>query len=252
MFRANRSCDAWFKHYSIIETQIEKLYHFFLMRYIVWMIPLLLFFAEARAQETLAQEISYTYLDKLVEIAKQNYPQVKMYDSRIEIGNMGVKKARLSYFDIISLSYLYNPNQTTSGINPNFLQGYQFGFFLNIGSILQKPTVVKQAKAEVKVNEFEKQTFELNLVADVKKRYFTYIQHLTILRIKSEALLDVESALRDARHKFERGETNIQNYNTALLMHSTQLQTKIASEADVYIAKSSLEELLGQKLEDIK
>jgi outer membrane protein TolC len=222
------------------------------MRYIALMIPLFLLFRPAQAQEMLAQEISYDYLDKLVEVAKKNYPQVKMYDSRIEIGNLGVKKARLSYFDIISLSYLYNPNQTTSGINPNFLQGYQFGFFVNIGSILQKPTVVKQARAEVKVTEFEKQTFELNLVADVKKRYFTYIQHLTILRIKSEALLDIESALKDARYKFEKGETTIQNYNTALLMYSTQQQTRITSEADVYIAKSSLEELLGQKLEDIK
>lgn len=200
----------------------------------------------------MAQEISQEYLNKLVEIAKKNYPQGKVYDTRIDIGNMGVKKAKLSYFDIVSLSYLYNPNQTTSGINPNFLQGYQFGFFVNIGSLLQKPTVVKQAKAEVKVSEFEKQTFELNLEADVKKRYYTYIQHLTILRIKSEALLDIESALKDTRYKFEKGEVTIQNYNTALLMYSTQQQTKITSEADLYIAKSSLEELLGQKLEDTK
>ncbi len=222
------------------------------MKFIFYTITLLLCTGHVKAQETLAQEISEGFLNKLIETAKKNYPQVKVYDSRIEIGNMGVKKARLSYFDIISLSYLYNPNKTTSGINPNFLQGYQFGFFVNIGSLLQKPTVVKQAKAEVKVSEFEKQTFELNLEADVKKRYYTYIQHQTILRIKAEALLDIESALKDARYKFEKGETTIQNYNTALLMYSTQLQTKITSEADFYIAKSSLEELLGQKLEDLK
>lgn len=213
---------------------------------------LLVFAGSAQAQETLAQEISYEYLDKLVSLAKKNYPQGKMHESRIEIGNLGVKKAKLSYFDIISLSYLYNPNQTTSGINPNFLQGYQFGFFVNIGSLLQKPTVVKQARTEVKVSEYEKEAFELGLEADVKKRYFTYVQHLAILRIKSEAMLDIESALKDTRYKFEKGETTIQNYNTALLMYSTQLQTKITSEADVYIAKSSLEELLGQKLEDTK
>ncbi|REA57066.1 hypothetical protein DSL64_24960 [Dyadobacter luteus] len=222
------------------------------MKYIGLLIIILASFGEIRAQETLAQEISYEYLDKLVAIAKKNYPQIKSYDSRIEMGNLGVRRTKLSYFDIISLSYLYNPNQTTSGINPNFLQGYQFGFFVNIGSILQKPTQVKQAKAEVKVTEFEKQTYERSLEADVRKRYFTLIQHQTILRLKSEALLDVESALKDARYRFEKGETTVQNYNTALLMYSTQLQTKITSEADVYIAKSSLEELLGQKLEEIK
>ncbi|HEV7381268.1 MAG TPA: TolC family protein [Dyadobacter sp.] len=222
------------------------------MKYIGLLVIILASFGKVNAQETLAQEISYEYLDKLVAIAKKNYPQIKSYDSRIEMGNLNVRRTKLSYFDIISLSYLYNPNQTTSGINPNFLQGYQFGFFVNIGSILQKPTQVQQAKAEVKITEFEKQTYERSLEADVRKRYFTLIQHQTILRLKSEALLDVESALKDARYRFEKGETTVQNYNTALLMYSTQLQTKITSEADVYIAKSSLEELLGQKLEDTK
>lgn len=222
------------------------------MRYIYLLVTLFLFFGKAQAQQTLAQEISYAYLDKLVDVAKKNFPRGKMYDARIEMGNMAVKKARLSYFDILSFSYLYSPNQAVNVTTPVLLQGYQFGFFINIGSIIQKPTIIKQARAEAQVSVYEKETYELGLEADVKKRYITYIQHLTILRIKSEALLDIESALKDTRYKFEKGELPLQNYNTALLMYSTQQQTKITSEADVYIAKSSLEELLGQKLEDIK
>jgi len=192
------------------------------------------------------------FLEKLVETAKVNYPRMKMYDSRIEMGNMGVKKAKLSYFDILSFSYLYSPNQTAATINPGLLQGYQFGFFINIGSIIQKPTVIKQARAEVKVTQLEKDEFELNLEADVKKRYFTYIQSVMLLRIKSDGLLDIESLLKETRYKFEKGEATLQNYNNALLAYSNQLQTKISTEAEVYIAKSNLEELLGQKLETIK
>ena len=221
------------------------------MRYVFLLVSFLLLSCYAQAQESLAQEISLPFLDKLVETAKANYPRMKMYDARIDMGNMGVKKARLSYFDILSFSYLYSPNQTVAA-NPTLLQGYQFGFFINIGSIIQKPTVIKQARAEVKVTQMEKDEFELNLEADVKKRYFTYMQSVTILRIKSDGLLDIESLLKETRYKFEKGEATLQNYNNALLAYSNQLQTKISTEAEVYIAKSNLEELLGQKLETIK
>jgi len=222
------------------------------MKYVVFLVPLLLFLNTAKAQESLAQDISMPYLDKLIEVAKANYPRMKMYDSRIEMGEMGVKKAKLSYFDILSFSYLYSPTQSAATINPGLLQGYQFGFFVNIGSLVQKPTVIKQAKAEVDVTRFEKQAFELNLEADIKKRYFTYMQNMVLLRIKADGLLDIESLLKETRYKFEKGETTLQNYNNALLMYSNQLQTKISTEAELYISKSNLEELVGQKLENIK
>jgi outer membrane protein TolC len=222
------------------------------MRYVYFLIPILFFYNSARAQESLAQEISLPYLEKLIEVAKANYPRMKMYDSRIDMGIMGVKKAKLSYFDILSFSYLYSPTQSAATINPGLLQGYQFGFFVNIGSLVQKPTLIKQAKAEVQVTRYEKEAFELNLEADIKKRYFTYIQNKALLRIKSDGLLDIESLLKETRYKFEKGEATLQNYNNALLMYSTQLQTKISTEAELYISKSNLEELVGQKLENIK
>lgn len=223
------------------------------MRYVYLLLLSFLFFQKAEAQETLAKDISYDYLDKLIDIAKKNYPRMKAYDARIEAGNLGIKKAKLSYFDIFSAGYLYSPNNNnnTAGAS-SFLGGYQLGFFANVGALLQKPSVIKQARAEVKVAEYDKQAFELNLEADVKKRYFTYVQTLALLRIKSDALLDIESLLKETRHKFEKGETTLQNYNNVLLMYSNQLQTLVSSEAEIYIAKGNLEELVGQKLENIK
>jgi outer membrane protein TolC len=175
-----------------------------------------------------------------------------MYETRVNVAENGIKKAKLSYFDIFSLSYLYSPNNNTATISPSFLSGYQFGFFANIGSILQKPNLIKQAKGEYTAAQFDKQAYDLNMEAEVKKRYFTYIQKVVSLRIRSGSLLDVESMLVNVKHRFEKGEESLENYNKMLVMQSDHLQNIINAESEMLIAKSSLEELLGQKLETIK
>ncbi|WP_229252729.1 TolC family protein [Dyadobacter helix] len=219
-------------------------------------IILLLFFLSlsivSHAQESLHTEVSYEYLDKLLAVAQKNYPKARMYSARVEMGNFGIKRAKLSYFEVLSFSYVYSPSQYANAINPNFLNGYQFGFFFNIGSLLQKPSMIKQAKMEQQALQYEKEAYDLNLEADVKKRYFTYVQSLVLLRIRANALLDGEAALSSIRHKFEKGETTFENYNNVLNMVTGQQQVKITAETDVLIAKSSLEELLGEKLENIK
>lgn len=222
------------------------------MKRVFFLLTFLFFAAGVQAQETMAKEISPEFLEKLITTAKTNYPKMKTLDARINVSRYGVKRARLSYFEIISMSYIYSPRNTAAAINPNFLNGYQFGFFFNIGSLLQKPAGVKQAKGELEVVQGEKETFELNLIAEVEKRYYLYIQRTVFVRLASQALLDVESMLKEVRYKFEKGEETLDNYNKVLLMVNTQTQSKILAETEVLIAKSSLEEMVGQKLETIK
>jgi outer membrane protein TolC len=132
------------------------------------------------------------------------------------------------------------------------LSGYQLGFFVNIGAILQKPTMIKQAKGELAIAQFDKESFDLNMEAEVKKRYFTYIQKRAVFRVRSTAVLDIESMVSNIKHRFEMGQESIEKYNQMLVMQTDHSQNLLNAESDVLIAKSSLEELLGQKLEDIK
>ncbi|WP_229216146.1 TolC family protein [Dyadobacter frigoris] len=223
------------------------------MKYAVFLFFFFLIIQKTHAQESLSKDISYEYLDKLIAICKSNYPKNKIFDTRISMAEYGIKKAKLSYFDIFSAGYLYSPNSSkgTAGA-ASFLGGYQLGFFANVGSLLQKPSVIKQAKGELATAEFEKLTNDLNVEAEVKKRYFTYVQKKSVLRLRNSALLDIESMLVNVKHRFEKGEETLKNYNEVLIMLSSQSQNIIIAESEVLIAKSSLEELLGQKLEDIK
>lgn len=215
---------------------------------------LLFFFVThaATAQESLSKEVDYAYLDKLIAVCKANYPRIKMYDAHISVAETGLKKAKLSYFDIFNFSYLYSPQNNTAPVSASFPFTYQFGFFVNIGAILQKPATVKQAKAELASAEYDKQAFDLNIEAEVKKRYFTYVQKKAVYRVRSNAALDVESMMTSIKHRFEMGQETLEKYNQVLVMQTDHAQNLLNTESEVLIAKSALEELLGQKLEDIK
>ncbi len=222
------------------------------MRYAVFLVPLFFMMHTAKAQESLSKDISYEYLDKLIAVCKANYPRIKMYEAKLGVAENAIKKAKLSYFDILNFSYLYSPNNNTATISPSVLSGYQFGFFVNIGGLLQKPSQIKQAKGELAAAQFDKEAFDLNMEAEVKKRYFTYIQKKAAYRVRSTSILDVESMLSNVKHRFEMGQETLERYNQMLVMQTDHLQSLLTSESEVLIAKSSLEEILGQKLEDIK
>jgi outer membrane protein TolC len=222
------------------------------MKYAVFLIPLFLIIHTAKAQESLSNDVSYEYLEKLIAISKANYPKTKMYQARVGVAEYGIKKAKLSYFDIFNFSYLYSPDNNTATISPTVLSGYQLGFFVNIGAILQKPSLIKQAKGELAVAQYDKESFELNMEAEIKKRYYTYIQKKAVFRVRSTSVLDIESMVSNIKHRFEMGQETLEKYNQVLVMQTDHLQNLLNSESEVLIAKSSLEELLGQKLEDIK
>lgn len=196
-------------------------------------------------------EVSEEYVQKLIEVARVNYPKGKIYDAKIEGANQNIKGMKLSYLDVLSFSYLFNPRNSLS-ISPIAQTSYQFGFFASIGALAQKPSQIKRSRSELKAVEYEKQVFDLNLEAEVRQRYYTYVQKKVLLRIMGESLLDLESMLKLCRHRFEKGEETLDNYNKALLAYSNQKTASVMTESEIWITKSALEEMLGQKLENIK
>ena len=57
---------------------------------------------------------------------------------------------------------------------------------------------------------------------------------------------------KESKYKFEKGEETFDMYNSTNLNYSNSVQSKMESEVAYLIAKSSLEEIIGVKLEDIK
>lgn len=212
----------------------------------------LLFFCVNAQRESMLPDVKADLLLKLIDTAKANYPKMKVFENKLKVADIMIKKERLGYFDIFTFSFLYSPNNTTTLVNPSFLNGYQVGLYINVGRLLQVPKSIKQAKEQYAIAKYDKQEYMLNLEAEVKTRYYTYLQQLATLRMYATTLTDAESSAKQIRYRFEKGEAKFEEYNGSLILYGQQAQLKIQTEGTMLIAKAKLEELIGKKIEDVK
>lgn len=206
-----------------------------------------------QAQESILPRTSNDYVERLVAVAKKNYPEVTARQYQTAIAKNNITKTNVGWLDAFSVSYYYRPTQGAVDIvNPNIFNGYQLGFSLNLGAILQKPFATKEAKAQYKVAQLEERQYNLTITALVKARYFAYLEQLGNLKLRTRAYTDAEALVKLLRNKFEKNEVTFDDYQRALIQSTEQNQQIIHAESGVFTTKSALEELLGEKLENIR
>lgn len=216
---------------------------------------LLTFFAfHAFAQESIIPDVKYADLEKYIALAKQNAPKRKILAAQSESIKTGIPVATLSYLDLFNGSYIYRPQGKVAldPINPYSVNGFQLGVSLNLGNFLAKPFNIKKAKADYRVAQLQEQDFEATLTTEVKARYYDYIQSVAELKIATQAAQDNKGVAESQRYKFEKGQVTLDVYNqsrTLLTQSSTQ---RITAEVAFLKAKDQLEELIGEKLTDVK
>ncbi len=207
------------------------------------------------AQESIIGDLSSSYIAKLIDTAKANYPKVKSYQNRINIADNTIAKTKTALLNAVTLSYIYQPGQiTVDPVNPStsYFKGLQAGLFLNLGTIIAQPYQMRQAKQELLIAHHEQDEYLINLATEVKKRYYVYIQRVAELKLQLNALQDAENSYKDIKYKFEKGEETFENFNKSQSDLSNRKVVKIQAEANVFLSKADVEELLGTKLENIK
>jgi outer membrane protein TolC len=197
-------------------------------------------------------EVSNSYLNKLIDIAKNNYVVVKMNQKKIDLANINIQKANVSWFDIFSITLNYSPTGGSTSLNQPTLSGFQIGLYINIGNLLQKPYLVKTSKEELEMAKLGKQEAINILEGEVKARYIKFVQTSVLLRVESKIAIEAESVVKEARYKFEKGEVTFETFTRALIYESDGRKKVIDAEANLLIAKASLETIVGKKLSDIK
>ena len=211
----------------------------------------LLFAVGAEAQESIYSEISYPFLQKLIDAARTNYPKMKGYDVRLLMAQDNITKAKRTWYDMLAFSLAYSPTNTAT-LAGLVLTGYQVSLSINLASLLQKPYNIRQTKNELTLVKLDKEEYYINLEAEVKARYYKYIQQLTLLKLQSRTTIDIEANFKQIKYKFEKAEESFENYNKAMIGLTEQKQNIIASEGSLLVAKSALEAIICKKLEDIK
>jgi outer membrane protein TolC len=205
-----------------------------------------------RAQESLIPDISYPYLEKLIATAKKNYPEIKLRQAQVNLAKAAYHQANVSWLDAFTASYIYSPKSSLNLIQPTIFNGYQLSISINLGQFLAKPFASRGAKESVRIAEFQQQEYNLSIEANVKRLYFQYLAAQAELRLRSGAIVDGETAVKQLKYSFQKGETTFQIYNEALTSLYQQGGFKVQAELATLTAKTNLEEVLGVKLEEVK
>ena len=214
-------------------------------------------FKEVNAQESVLSEVSYLYLEKLIAAAKENYPRLKVYNSQISAAKNDLSGVKASWLEPFSFQYVTRSNDqpNTSPVNittADILTGYQFGVSINPGSLLQKPSQVKKAREQVRIAQLNQEEYNLTIEAEVKRRYFLYLQYKASLLPATNSYLDAENSFKALKLKYQRSEITFEEYNNASSAFSQAAQAKIQAEVNLLTAKSNLEEFTVKRLEEIK
>ena len=223
------------------------------MRIAIIMLMVLGMASKAISQESIMTEIKLEKLDRLVELAMENYPQKKIMDSRESLAKSTLDGTKMSYFDVVNASYYYRPENGTTidAANPYVVNGWQFGITINPGSLFQKPFQVKQAKRAYEISKLESDDYRLQLTNEVKSRYYDYLLSLSELNAQTQAVQDAEALFEDTRLKYERNEVEREEY---LSVRESYYEANSGfREAEVSFLKTRdfLEQLIGVKISEL-
>jgi outer membrane protein TolC len=225
-------------------------------KFLFVLVVFVMLYKSSWAQQSILPNISEAYIARLVARAEANYPQVKSNQNKIDIAQSNIGKNRISYLDALTFSYIYQPQNfainTAGNANQSYFNGAQAGIFFNLGNFLEKSYAIKQSKLEFEEANNEQNQYFLTLTNEIKKRYYTYVSGIANLKLQTEAALNQQNILNDVKHKFEKGEETFTNYTIAQSAVTVTLQAKIAAETNLLIAKADIEELLGEKLENVQ
>lgn len=209
---------------------------------------------QIKAQDDIASQINPPLLQKYVDLAKEYYPKRKMYKASELSAKAKIGAAKAGYFESLNVSYFYRPDNAAivDASNPYSINGFQFGVYLNLGLFFRTPSLVKQAREEYNSASFLTKEYDILLETEVKQRYFEYLQGFIDLKVKNQAYIDNKAASDGLRYKFEKGEVSLDVYTKAKSLTSMASSEKLTSELNMLRAKSSLEALIGKKLEEVK
>jgi outer membrane protein TolC len=215
---------------------------------------LLLMTFTGHAQESILKDINYSDLQKYIDLARVNFPQMKIAEAKKELVKTAIPIAQASYLDILNGSYFYRPENKSvlDPVNPYNFNGIQLGISVNVGNLVSKPFQVKRAKADYKIALLEVQQSDKAVELEVKRRYYDYIQQISQLKIATKIAQDNRGVSESLRNKFEKGEITLDAYNQSRLNQSASESEKVAAEINYLKTKDLLEEIIGVKLSEVK
>ena len=199
-----------------------------------------------------ADSASTAFLEKLISLAHEYYPDHKVYQLYLNAAEEELFQTKWSWLNNMNLTWQYSPTRQIAQDQVGVLPEFGIGISVNLGSIFNTPSKVRQAEQQVEIAKNSIVSKRNYLEAEVRRRYARYLQNLDMYRIHSNSVDEAELMYKMIKHRFERGEIGLEDFTkfNGLLNDARENMSK--SRGDLFWAKSSLEELIGIKLEEVK
>jgi len=197
-------------------------------------------------------DVDYPYLEKLIATAKKNYPEMKVRQGQVNFAKTNYNGAKISWFDVFTASYIYQPKNSQNLLQPTIFNGYQLSVSINIGQFFTKPYTIHAAKETYNIALAQQSEYLLSIEAQVKRLYFAYLAAQAEVRLRTGSVIDGQTAASQLKYAFQKNETTFLVYNEALTSLYNQNGFKVQAELAMLTAKANLEEILGVKLEEVK
>lgn len=189
--------------------------------------------------------------ESLVALAWENYPENNSYRYEVKREQELISQARWDWLNDISASFNLNEGNLNPEANATniFFPRYNFRVSLSVGTVVNTPSRVRQAKIGKEIAGENVEQQQLAMRREVLSRYYVYLYNQDLLKLRMQAMQDVQSAFTAANRSFNRGEISLEEYNQALHARNAAEESRLQAERELVLSKLNLEELIGMSLE---
>lgn len=200
-------------------------------------------------------------LDEILDIAVKNSPYINYDLALIERQKNSLIVTKREWHRVLSAQAFYswgnqalNYGTANGGYSYNILNGYRYGFNLNIplSEFTTRKAKVNMDKAELDAARYKREQTEMMLRRQVIEEYNQLLAAQKLLRIKTEGNENARITYEVVERKFREGNIQLDDMtraNDALVAAQT---AQVMSVTEYKIMLLNFEELLGVKLASIK
>ncbi|MBC7485462.1 MAG: TolC family protein [Cytophagaceae bacterium] len=200
-------------------------------------------------------------LDEILEIAIKNSPYINYDLALIERQKNSLIVTKREWHHVLSAQAFYswgnqalNYGSENGGYSYNILNGYRYGFNLNIplSEFTSRKAKINMDKAELEAAKYKREQTEMMLCRQVIEEYNHLLAAQKLLKIKTDGNDNARITYEMAERKFREGGIQLDDMtraNDALVAAQT---AQVMSVTEYRIMLLSFEELIGVKLATIK
>jgi outer membrane protein TolC len=194
---------------------------------------------------------SVPQLDKLIDEAKENRPELKEMDFRLKAGESGVTLAESNWYPQVYLAGNYNyarPNQRIFPLEDKFNGTWDVsvGLSWDIWNWLSTSDQTEQAEAQLEQVKDGYKSLKDGITLEVTQNYLNVLKAKERILASSQSVHQAEENYRVTNETFKNGlalNSDLLDAEFALLQAKTNY---IQSLADYELAKASLEKSIGK------